>query len=90
MFGEELTARAAGKGAAGAGYGNCFEVVEAIGNGLEESDAFGAAAKAVAGAFDVGSGNDFAFGGAEGCADLEAAVGGVGARACVEGGLNEA
>ena len=89
MFGEELTARAAGKGAAGTGDGHCLEVVVSIGDGLEEGDALGAAAKAVAGAFNISSGNDYAVGGAEGCADLEAAVGGVGACACVEGGLDE-
>jgi hypothetical protein len=67
--------------AAGGGDGDGRDLLVARRDGGADGDAFGAHREAVGGVFDIAAGEDFAGGGEDGGADLEAGVGRIGVGA---------
>ena len=71
IFGDDLSAGTTWGGATFCGDSHFFKRMVARGEGFENGDAFGAAAKTVAGALNVGAVNDRVSIGQERSADLE-------------------
>ena len=92
-FGEDLAACAAGRAGGGVevgdGDGGDADVGTELGDGADEGGSLGADGEAVADVFDVGAGDDFAGGKAEGCADAKVGIGRVGIERCLAGLLHE-